>query len=73
MDAGISAKDTNRPQFQAMMRDMKKGNINIIVAYKLDRLTRSIQDLEKLVYELEKYDCGLLKKLILAMPTEDLL
>ncbi|MDD2446015.1 MAG: recombinase family protein [Clostridia bacterium] len=59
MDAGISAKDTNRPQFQAMMRDMKKGNINIIVAYKLDRLTRSIQDLEKLVYELEKYDCGL--------------
>ena len=56
MDAGISAKDTNRPQFQAMMKDMKKGNINLIVAYKLDRLTRSIQDLEKLVSELEKFE-----------------
>ena len=59
VDAGISAKDTNRPQFQAMMKDMKKGRINLIIAYKLDRITRSVQDLEKLVEEIEIYQCGL--------------
>jgi DNA invertase Pin-like site-specific DNA recombinase len=59
VDAGISAKDTNRPQFQAMMKDMKKGKINVIIAYKLDRITRSVQDLEKLVEEIEIYQCGL--------------
>lgn len=38
-DAGISAKDMkHRPAFQEMMEDMKKGLINYIVAYKLDRI-----------------------------------
>ena len=55
-DAGISAKDTNRPAFQDMLDDMKKGNINYIVAYKLDRVTRSIRDLEELILELERYN-----------------
>jgi len=59
MDAGISAKDTNRPEFQAMMRDMRKKKFNTILAYKLDRVTRSVQDLENLVKELDKYECGL--------------
>ena len=31
-DAGISAKDTNRPQFQEMMSDIKEGKINAVVA-----------------------------------------
>lgn len=49
-DAGISAKDiTHRPQFQQMLEDMKAGKINYIVAYKLDRVTRSVKDLETLV------------------------
>ena len=40
-DAGISAKDMeHRPAFQEMLADMKKGKINYIVAYKLDRVTR---------------------------------
>ena len=56
-DAGISAKDTKRPAFQEMMKDMRDGKINIIVAYKLDRLTRSVYDIEKLIKELEKYHC----------------
>lgn len=54
-DAGISAKDTNRPAFQEMLEDMRKGNINYIVAYKLDRVTRSIKDLEELISQLEKH------------------
>lgn len=60
-DAGISAKDMeHRPGFQQMMEDMKKGLINYIVAYKLDRVTRSVRDLELLITELEKYDCYLI-------------
>ena len=59
-DAGISAKDMDhRPSFQKMLDDVKNGNINVIVAYKLDRLTRSVRDLEVLISELEKYDCSL--------------
>ena len=59
-DAGISAKDMkHRPKFQEMLEDMRKGKINYIVAYKLDRVTRSIRDLEELIIELEKYNCYL--------------
>ncbi len=60
-DAGISAKDMkNRPQFQQMLEDMKNGLINYIVAYKLDRVTRSVRDLEVLISTLEKYNCYLI-------------
>ena len=60
-DAGISAKDmVHRPQFQAMLEDMKAGKINYIVAYKLDRVTRSVRDLETLISTLEKYNCYLI-------------
>ncbi len=60
-DAGISAKNMkNRPQFQQMIEDMKNGLINYIVAYKLDRVTRSVRDLEVLISTLEKYQCYLI-------------
>ena len=59
-DAGISAKDMeHRPAFQEMLQDMRNGKINYIVAYKLDRVTRSVRDLEELILELEKYNCYL--------------
>lgn len=50
----------NRPQFQQMIEDMKNGLINYIVAYKLDRVTRSVRDLEVLISTLEKYHCYLI-------------
>ena len=60
-DAGISAKDMeHRPQFQEMFKDMKEGKLNYIVAYKLDRITRSVRDLEELISVLEQYNCFLL-------------
>ena len=39
---------------------MKNGLINYIVAYKLDRVTRSVRDLEVLISTLEKYHCYLI-------------
>lgn len=60
-DAGISAKDMeHRPQFQEMLKDMKEGKLNYIIAYKLDRITRSVRDLEELISVLEQYNCFLL-------------
>ena len=58
-EEGVSAKNTNRPKFKEMINDMKSGKINKIVIYKLDRLTRSIKDLEMICTMLEEYDCSL--------------
>ena len=56
-DAGISAKNIkDRPAFQEMLSDMKQGKINYIVAYKLDRVTRSVRDLEELISQLELHN-----------------
>ena len=60
-DAGISAKNMSaRPAFQQMLEDMRAGKINYIVAYKLDRVTRSVRDLEVLISELEEHHCYLI-------------
>ena len=49
----------HRPAFQQMLTDMRAGKINYIVAYKLDRVTRSVRDLEVLISDLEKHNCYL--------------
>ena len=57
--AGISAKNDKRPAYQEMIEDVKKGNINVIVALKLDRLTRSVYDIEKLMKFVNDYECDI--------------
>lgn len=49
----------HRPAFQKMLEDMRAGKINYIVAYKLDRVTRSVRDLEVLISDLETHHCYL--------------
>ena len=56
-DAGISAKSDKRPAYQEMLKDMKEGKINVIVAFKLDRLTRSVYDVEKLMKQVNDSEC----------------
>ena len=58
-DAGISAKNDKRPAYQEIIEDVKKGNINVIVALKLDRLTRSVYDIEKLMKFVNDYECDI--------------
>lgn len=54
-DAGISAKTGNyRPEFERLKADIKSKKINTIVALKLDRITRSIFDWEKLITFLDE-------------------
>ena len=59
-DAGISAKTGNfRPEFERLKEDIKNNKINTIVALKLDRITRSIYDWEKLMTFLDEYNAYL--------------
>lgn len=55
-DEGYSGKNTLRPQFQKMMNEIKNGNCDYLVCYKLDRLGRNIGDLANLMDMLEKHN-----------------
>ncbi|WP_084591359.1 recombinase family protein [Ureibacillus sinduriensis] len=57
IDDGYSAKDLNRPQFQEMLQQIKAGGIDVLLVYRLDRLTRSVSDLYEILNELDKYNC----------------
>ena len=59
-DAGISDKTGNhRPEYDRMLEDGKQGKINMIIALKLDRITRSTRDWETLMDYLEKYNINI--------------
>src|SRR6478735_1555777 len=43
-DGGFSGGNTDRPALQQLLADVQSGEIDIIVVYKVDRLTRSLAD-----------------------------
>ncbi|MBF0594598.1 MAG: recombinase family protein [Candidatus Omnitrophica bacterium] len=49
VDEGISAKNTNRPAYQKMIEDIKRGRINTVLCLALSRISRSTRDLLDLV------------------------
>lgn len=59
-DAGISAKTGNyRPAFEELLQDIREKKCNTIVVLKLDRLTRSVYDMEFIMKFLEDNDAYL--------------
>ena len=48
-DGGFSGGNTDRPALQRLLEDLRAGKVDIIVVYKVDRLTRSLADFAKLV------------------------
>jgi DNA invertase Pin-like site-specific DNA recombinase len=48
-DGGISGATLDRPAIQALLADIKARKVDVIVVYKVDRLTRSLADFAKLV------------------------
>ena len=59
-DAGISAKTGNlRPEFERILQDIRDKKVNTIVVLKLDRLTRSVYDMEGIMNFLEENDAYL--------------
>ncbi len=57
-DEGMSAKSTDRPELKRMMSDIQKKRVDVVLVYKLDRLTRNVMDLHKLIQELERHGIG---------------
>lgn len=57
-EQGKSGKNTNRPAFQEMMKDMKNKYFSKIIVVKLDRISRSVSDLETIIKELQENNCG---------------
>ena len=51
-DEGFSAKNTERPQFQQMLRDIKRMKPEYIVCYRLDRISRNVSDFSALIEDL---------------------
>ncbi len=48
-DGGYSGGSINRPALQQLMDDVQAGKVDVIVVYKVDRLTRSLADFAKIV------------------------
>jgi site-specific DNA recombinase len=48
-DGGFSGGNTDRPALQQLLADVRAGKVDVIVVYKVDRLTRSLADFAKLV------------------------
>ena len=52
-DEGYSGKNLSRPNFQEMMRDNERQSFDIVIVYRLDRISRSVCDFMTLI---EKYN-----------------
>lgn len=48
-DGGFSGGNMDRPALKRLLADIKQGKVDIVVVYKIDRLTRSLMDFAKLV------------------------
>ncbi|MEM8732144.1 MAG: recombinase family protein [Pseudomonadota bacterium] len=57
-DGGISGGTLDRPDLQRLMADIDAGRIDMVVVYKIDRLTRSLADFAKLVERLDAAHCS---------------
>ena len=57
-DGGYSGGNMERPALKRLLLDIKSGLVDIIVVYKIDRLTRSLMDFSKIVEVLDKHNAS---------------
>lgn len=55
-DEGFTGYNTNRPQFQEMMKDIRNKKIKCVIVYRLDRISRNVADFCNLKNEFLKYN-----------------
>ncbi|MCB0369678.1 MAG: recombinase family protein [Bdellovibrionales bacterium] len=60
VEEGVSAGTTNRPMYQKIMSDIRKGKVNLILVSDLTRLSRNLLDFCNLINELEKHKASYL-------------
>ena len=54
-DGGISGGTMERPALKSLLADVAAGKVDVIIIYKIDRLTRSLADFARIVELLEKH------------------
>ncbi|MBK5240742.1 recombinase family protein [Clostridium sp.] len=52
-DEGFSGKNIKRPQFQKMLVDAKENKFQVLICYRLDRISRNISDFSTLIKKLD--------------------
>ena len=57
-DGGYSGGNMERPAIKRLLLDVQNGMVDIIVVYKIDRLTRSLMDFSKIVEVLDKHNAS---------------
>lgn len=55
-DGGLSGGTMERPALKALLSDIADGRVDVVVVYKVDRLTRSLADFAKLVDQFDEQD-----------------
>lgn len=60
IDEGISAKNMQRKEMVRLLAAVKAKEINVIIIYKLDRLSRNVTDVYNFIETLLEYDCNLI-------------
>ena len=53
-DGGCSGGDMRRPGLQALLADIRTGQVDAVVVYKIDRLTRSLADFSRMAEEFDR-------------------
>ncbi|MEI6512868.1 MAG: recombinase family protein [bacterium] len=53
-----SGKDTNRPGYQELLKAIKNGRIDVVVVYRLDRLSRNVRDIYDFLDLIKTHDVG---------------
>ena len=55
-DEGFSGKNTKRPSFQEMMADVRNGLLDVVMVYKLDRISRNVQEFSAMYEVFERHN-----------------
>ena len=58
-DGGFTGANLERPAFQKLMRDIESGSVDLVIVYKIDRLSRSLLDFARVMERLTKHGVGL--------------
>jgi site-specific DNA recombinase len=58
IEEGVSGRDTDRPKLKLLLSHIQGGQIKTLLVYRLDRLTRSVIDLHRLLKFLQDHGCA---------------
>lgn len=61
-DAGYSAKNTDRPEYQKMMKRIRNGEFTHMIVWKIDRISRNLKDFSEMYEELKQYKTTFVSK-----------